>query len=287
MVNVLTQTVNNCNNLNSFNNLIQQQQQLTTLNMISSTNSTGSNDSSTNLAALPNSQSSGQINLNTATTNQVQQQQQTNQLKANSNSSGGQSTSSNGSQTSMPNQSTSLATSNPTASTSGNGSGQAKALNNNNHVPVFRCPKRPNKGTEGKPLALRANHFQITMPRGFLYHYDITISPDKCPRKINREIIETMVASYSKVFPKKPVFDGRKNMYTKEDLLIGRDRVELEVTLPGEGKDRIFRVGIKYIGQVNLDLLDNALEGKRIVQKKLDENYQLILKKFFLLFLFR
>lgn len=100
------------------------------------------------------------------------------------------------------------------------------------------------------------------MPRGFLYHYDVTISPDKCPRKINREIIETMVKAYSKVFPKRPVFDGRKNMYTKEDLPIGRDRVELEVTLPGEGKDRIFRIAIKYIGQVNLDLLDNALEGE-------------------------
>ena len=31
------------------------------------------------------------------------------------------------------------------------------------------------------------------MPRGFLHHYDVTITPDKCPRKINREIIETMV----------------------------------------------------------------------------------------------
>ncbi len=54
--------------------------------------------------------------------------------------------------------------------------------------PVFVCPRRPNIGTEGRIITLRANHFQITMPRGFLHHYDITITPDKCPRKINRYV---------------------------------------------------------------------------------------------------
>lgn len=41
-----------------------------------------------------------------------------------------------------------------------------------------------------------------------------------------REIIETMVQSYSKIFStQKPVFDGRKNMYTRDDLPIGKDKV--------------------------------------------------------------
>ncbi|CAG2161723.1 unnamed protein product [Oppiella nova] len=131
-----------------------------------------------------------------------------------------------------------------------------------NVLPVFLCPRRPNIGTDGRLITLRANHFQITMPRGFLHHYDITITPDKCPRKINREIIETMVQSYSKIFgTQKPVFDGRKNMYTRDDLPIGRDKVELEVTLPGEGKDRVFRVAIKWVSQVSLNTLEEALEG--------------------------
>lgn len=128
--------------------------------------------------------------------------------------------------------------------------------------PIFLCPRRPNVGTDGRIITLRANHFQITMPRGFLHHYDVTITPDKCPRKINREIIETMVQSYSKIFGnQKPVFDGRKNMYTRDDLPIGRDKVELEVTLPGEGKDRVFRVAIKWVSQVSLNTLEEALEG--------------------------
>lgn len=128
--------------------------------------------------------------------------------------------------------------------------------------PAFICPRRPNIGSEGRLILLRANHFPITMPRGFLHHYDITITPDKCPRKINREIVEVMVSCYSKLFgQQKPVFDGRKNMYTCDELPIGRDKLELEVTLPGEGKDRLFRVAMKWVSQVSLNMLEDALEG--------------------------
>jgi eukaryotic translation initiation factor 2C len=90
------------------------------------------------------------------------------------------------------------------------------------------------------------------MPRGYIHHYYITIQPDKCPRKVNREIIDIMVRCYGKIFGSlKPVFDGRNNMYTREPLTaIGTDPVELEVTLPGEGKDRVFRVTMKWTAQV-------------------------------------
>ena len=27
------------------------------------------------------------------------------------------------------------------------------------------------------------------MPRGYIHHYHISITPDKCPRKVNRDII--------------------------------------------------------------------------------------------------
>ena len=73
----------------------------------------------------------------------------------------------------------------------------------------------------------------------------------QCPRKVNRDIIETMVHAYSKIFgTRKPVFDGRSNLYTRDPLTIGSDAVELEVTLPGEGKDRVFRVTMKWAAQV-------------------------------------
>lgn len=55
--------------------------------------------------------------------------------------------------------------------------------------PVFQCPRRPNLGREGRPIGLKANHFQITMPRGFVHHYDVNIQPDKCPRKVEQNKI--------------------------------------------------------------------------------------------------
>lgn len=51
-------------------------------------------------------------------------------------------------------------------------------------LPILTCPRRPNLGHEGRPIMLRANHFQISMPRGFVHHYDVSIQPDKCPRKV-------------------------------------------------------------------------------------------------------
>lgn len=56
-------------------------------------------------------------------------------------------------------------------------------------IPQFQCPKRPNHGNDGRPIALRANHFQVSIPGGTIHHYQIDIQPDKCPRKVNRFII--------------------------------------------------------------------------------------------------
>ena len=120
-------------------------------------------------------------------------------------------------------------------------------------------------GEDGRPINLRANHFIINMPKGFLHHYDVVITPEKCPRRVNREIIETMVNSmhYQKYFfNKRPVFDGRRNMYTREPLPINRERLELDVILPGEGKDRLFKVAIKHVSEVSLFALEEALQGR-------------------------
>lgn len=50
----------------------------------------------------------------------------------------------------------------------------------------FVSPPRPNTGTEGRTIALRANHFQVRVPKGIIHHYEVNISPDKCPRRVNR-----------------------------------------------------------------------------------------------------
>lgn len=57
-------------------------------------------------------------------------------------------------------------------------------------VPVadFVSPPRPNVGGQGRTIQLRANYFQISIPKGFIQHYEVAISPDKCPRRVNRSV---------------------------------------------------------------------------------------------------
>lgn len=52
--------------------------------------------------------------------------------------------------------------------------------------PEFIPPRRPGTGVAGKSIKLRANHFPITFKTANLFHYEVSIIPDKCPRKVNR-----------------------------------------------------------------------------------------------------
>ena len=46
-------------------------------------------------------------------------------------------------------------------------------------------------------------------------------------------------------------------MYTAQPLPIDKQRVELEVTLPGEGRERTFKVAVKWVARVSLYLKNN------------------------------
>lgn len=128
----------------------------------------------------------------------------------------------------------------------------------------FAPPKRPNVGSLGRAIALRTNFFQVRLPKGDIHHYDLSISPDKCPRRVNRDVVEAMVSTYHRVFGgQRPVFDGRKNLYSSKALPIGRKPVDFVITLPTENsKDKTFKVTVKWVAQVSLFALEQALEGK-------------------------
>uniref|UniRef100_A0A672I0X3 Protein argonaute-4 n=1 Tax=Salarias fasciatus TaxID=181472 RepID=A0A672I0X3_SALFA len=127
----------------------------------------------------------------------------------------------------------------------------------------FLPPRRPGLGTVGKPIRLLANHFQVQIPKIDVYHYDIDIKPEKRPRRVNREVVDTMVRHFKmQIFgDRQPGYDGKRNMYTAHPLPIGRDRVDLEVTLPGEGKDQTFKVSLQWVSVVSLQMLLEALSG--------------------------
>ena len=73
-----------------------------------------------------------------------------------------------------------------------------------------------------------------------------------------------MIHTYGKCFANiRPVYDGKRNMYTRDLLPIGRDKHDFDVTLPGDSAvERQFSVTVKWTGQVSLSTLEDAMEGK-------------------------
>lgn len=85
---------------------------------------------------------------------------------------------------------------------------------------------RPSIGRAGRKIQLRANFLPTRVPtHGDIYHYDVVILPE-CPRVVNHKVIRKLTVEYEKVFKKdKPVFDGKKNIYSRDPLPIKNDGV--------------------------------------------------------------
>uniref|UniRef100_A0A8C2PIY5 Uncharacterized protein n=1 Tax=Capra hircus TaxID=9925 RepID=A0A8C2PIY5_CAPHI len=116
-------------------------------------------------------------------------------------------------------------------------------------------PHGPDFGTSGRTIKLQANFFEMDIPKIDIYHYELDIKPEKCPRRVNRYSVFSQQHGWELRFSdRRPLLGPR----------LGRAvmRVELEVTLPGEGKDRIFKVSIKWVSCVSLQALHDALSGR-------------------------
>uniref|UniRef100_A0A8C2Y202 Argonaute RISC catalytic component 3 n=1 Tax=Capra hircus TaxID=9925 RepID=A0A8C2Y202_CAPHI len=121
--------------------------------------------------------------------------------------------------------------------------------------PLLMVPRRPGYGTMGKPIKLLANCFQVEIPKIDVYLYEVDIKPDKCPRRVNREVVDSMVQHFKVTIfgDRRPVYDGKRSLYTANPLPVATTGVDLDVTLPGEGgKDRPFKVSIKFVSRVIL-----------------------------------
>uniref|UniRef100_A0A8C7ZE26 Argonaute RISC catalytic component 3b n=1 Tax=Oryzias sinensis TaxID=183150 RepID=A0A8C7ZE26_9TELE len=124
---------------------------------------------------------------------------------------------------------------------------------------------RPGYGTIGKAIKLLANCFQVDIPKLDVYLYEVDIKPDKCPRRVNREVVDSMVQHFKVTIfgDRLPVYDGKKNLYTASPLPVATGGVDLDVTLPGEGgKDRPFKVSLKFVSLVSWHVLHDVLKGR-------------------------
>ncbi|KAL0669300.1 hypothetical protein Bca4012_032004 [Brassica carinata] len=130
-------------------------------------------------------------------------------------------------------------------------------------------PVRPGFGKLGKKVTIRANHFLVQVADRDLYHYDVSITPEVISKKVNRDVMTTLVKTYgeSHMGKKIPAYDGRKSLYTAGPLPF--ESKEFVVDLNGKKptasskRDRKFKVAIKLASRPDLHQLQEFLRRKQ------------------------
>uniref|UniRef100_A0A2K6P8R6 Argonaute linker 1 domain-containing protein n=1 Tax=Rhinopithecus roxellana TaxID=61622 RepID=A0A2K6P8R6_RHIRO len=122
--------------------------------------------------------------------------------------------------------------------------------------PLPVVPRRPGYGTMGKPIKLL-----VEIPKIDVYLYEVDTKPD-------RQVVVDSAVQHFKVtiFGEcRPVYDGKRILYTANPVATAE--VYLHVTLPGEGgKDRPFKVSIKFVSLVSWHLLHEVLTGRNLLE---------------------
>uniref|UniRef100_A0A8B9L9E9 Protein argonaute-1 n=1 Tax=Astyanax mexicanus TaxID=7994 RepID=A0A8B9L9E9_ASTMX len=127
---------------------------------------------------------------------------------------------------------------------------------------LFSMPRRPGYGTMGKPIKLLANCFQVEIPKMDVYLYEVDIKPEKCPRRVNRYVFVTPFVIVLGKYLDRDYFKQKRPL-GRSCPFLGTGNVDLDVTLPGEGgKDRPFKVTIKFVSLVSWHLLHEVLTGR-------------------------
>ncbi|KAM5584348.1 hypothetical protein ABKV19_003957 [Rosa sericea] len=141
-----------------------------------------------------------------------------------------------------------------------------------------RFPQRPNFGTVGKKIQVRANHFRVQVADRDLYHYNVTITPEVASKKIHREVMNQLVRLYSETHLGKriPAYDGMKSLYTAGPLPFSSKEFVVKL-LPNDGraaaagsstsskrKDREFKVALTLANKPDLYQLQQFLRSQHV-----------------------
>lgn len=154
----------------------------------------------------------------------------------------------------------------------------SKALVPSTASSEVQLPPRPNYGTDGHRILLVSNYFNMTLPDGQLYHYDVEISKigverQKDPKKlgikskyrclntkVNRAIVARLVKPSGGIFDGAiPAFDGRKSMYFRTKL--PQDSYEVTVPFEEDGTSKDYSVAIQFVSVLSMSAIDKVYEG--------------------------
>ena len=130
---------------------------------------------------------------------------------------------------------------------------------------------RPGFGSEGKKITVKTNYFPLTsLPEADVHHYDIDITPEKCPAAILRKVFKAAVESNREKFDAIiPIFDGRSNAFSPRRLPFASQT--FMVVLPEDGDaaapnpkraPREFRMKMRHVNSVNMAEVSEYVRGR-------------------------
>lgn len=123
----------------------------------------------------------------------------------------------------------------------------------------------------GRRIDIVANHFEVVLPTGNMYHYDVDIGVRKqggsvqsvISKDCKRRVFMLLVKQHAKHLKGNlPAFDGQKNMYTRSALGFERQTFTVIMEEEGRSKPDEFVVKIQFAAQLDLSLMQQLYNGQ-------------------------
>ncbi|TFY68234.1 hypothetical protein EVJ58_g1134 [Rhodofomes roseus] len=132
--------------------------------------------------------------------------------------------------------------------------------------------RRPPPGISGRRIMVTTNHYAVEMATGKIHHYDVVITPDNLPVRVNFLLVTRLQEVVAPaIFTPRAVYDGRKNMFAPQELDLGPTRsASFDVTLedpdpndkPGKGP-KIYKIKLTWVASINSEVLARFLQGQQ------------------------
>ncbi|KAJ2912725.1 hypothetical protein MD484_g7689, partial [Candolleomyces efflorescens] len=127
-------------------------------------------------------------------------------------------------------------------------------------------------GQAGRVVRVQVNAFAATLPQSTIHHYDVAITPDNLPARLNLVILKTLQNAVApQIFTPRGSYDGRKNLFCPSRLNLGNtDSREFDVPLaqanggPNPARPpKTYKVKITLVATINPELLERFVNGQQ------------------------
>ncbi|KAI3683581.1 hypothetical protein L1987_84089 [Smallanthus sonchifolius] len=124
-------------------------------------------------------------------------------------------------------------------------------------------PARNGFGTIGRPCRIRANHFLVDLGQKDPHQYDVAIAPEVTSKTKCREIMKFLSSLYraSHLNNLLLAYDGKKSVFAAGPLPFESKEFVVKIT-ENDGREREFRVTIKFAAKKDLHYLKQFLSGR-------------------------